>query len=73
MRAPSNQALLSARSLKLPVMLGAYNMRLHKGQLLQWCIRSAPPSPPAAVVVRPVCSLKAPRVDHWAFFPSLGS
>ncbi|KAJ1127417.1 hypothetical protein NDU88_005819 [Pleurodeles waltl] len=61
MRAPSNQALLSARSLKLPIRLGAYNMRLHKGQLLQGqllqgCIRSTQPSPPAAVVSLCTCA-----------------
>ncbi|KAJ1202731.1 hypothetical protein NDU88_006528 [Pleurodeles waltl] len=44
MRVLSDQALLSAQSLKLPVRLGACNMRSHEGQLLRWCIRR--PRPP---------------------------
>ncbi|KAJ1082442.1 hypothetical protein NDU88_002610 [Pleurodeles waltl] len=56
MRVLSDQALLSAQSLKLPVRLGAYNMRSHEGQLLRGCIRSAPPSPPAALVSLRTCA-----------------
>ncbi|KAJ1136702.1 hypothetical protein NDU88_003117 [Pleurodeles waltl] len=47
MRVLSDQAQLSVRSLKLPVRLGACNMRPHNGQLLRGCIHSSPPSPPA--------------------------
>ncbi|KAJ1119506.1 hypothetical protein NDU88_007691 [Pleurodeles waltl] len=56
MCALSNQALLSVQSLKLPVRLGADDMCLHEGQLLQGCIRSASPSPPAAVASLHTCT-----------------
>ncbi|KAJ1187899.1 hypothetical protein NDU88_004664 [Pleurodeles waltl] len=56
MRVLSDQAQLSVRSLKLSVRLGACNMRPHNGQLLRGCIRSSPPSPPAALAFLRTCA-----------------
>ncbi|KAJ1091109.1 hypothetical protein NDU88_004236 [Pleurodeles waltl] len=68
----SNQALLSVQSLKLPVRLGTNNMRLHDGQLLQGCIRSASSSPPAAVASLRTCTQGSAVMTAGPLGPLLG-
>ncbi|KAJ1185334.1 hypothetical protein NDU88_002127 [Pleurodeles waltl] len=73
MRVLSDRAQLSVRSLKLSVRLGACGMRPHNGQLMQGCIRSSPPSPPASLASPHTYTQGTAAVTAGSFGSALGA